>query len=95
MPEITVYVPDNSVKMGYRSLFREMAEEVRTSKWLAWQLFKRDFKVIYQQSILGILWILIPPLIVNRSFTLYLISGAAMVVNANPLLKSVAKEVPS
>jgi len=65
---VKVYVPDNSIKKGYRSLFREMAEEVRTSKWLTWQLFKRDFKVIYQQSVLGILWILIPPLMTVGTF---------------------------
>ncbi|MCK5038002.1 MAG: ABC transporter permease [Thermoplasmata archaeon] len=65
---IKVYVPDNSIKKGYRSLFREMAEEVRTSKWLTWQLFKRDFKIIYQQSVLGILWILIPPMMTVGTF---------------------------
>ncbi len=63
--EITVYIPDNSVKKGYISLFKEMAEEVRTSKWLMWQLFKRDFKVVYQQSVLGIFWILIPHMVTS------------------------------
>ena len=67
--KITVYVPDNSIKKGYVSLFKEMAEEVRSSKWLTWQLFKRDFKVVYQQSVLGILWILIPPLVTVGTFT--------------------------
>ena len=66
--KVTVYVPDNSVKKGYRSLFKEMAEEVRSSKWLTWQLFKRDFKVVYQQSVLGILWVLIPPLVTVGTF---------------------------
>ncbi len=68
--KITVYVPDNSVKKGYRSLFKEMAEEVRSSKWLTWQLFKRDFKVVYQQSVLGILWVIVPPLVMIGTFFL-------------------------
>ena len=65
---ITVYVPDNSVKKGYRSLFKEMAQEVRDGKWLTKQLFRRDFKAVYQQSILGILWVLIPPLVTVGTF---------------------------
>ena len=68
--KITVYVPDNSVKKGYLSLFREMAKEVRDAKWLTWQLFKRDFKAVYQQSVMGILWVIIPPIVTIGTFFL-------------------------
>ncbi len=72
---ITVYRPDNSIKKGYRSLFREMIEELRSSKWLTWQLFRRDFKAIYQQSILGILWPLLAPAITVGTFIYLNLAG--------------------
>ena len=52
--KVTVYVPDNSIKKGYVSLFKEMFEELRSSRFLMWQLFKRDIKSVYKQSVLGV-----------------------------------------
>lgn len=72
---VTIYLPDNSIRKGYRSLFKEMAEEVRQSQWLTWQLFKRDFKAVYKQSVLGILWVLFVPFITMGTFVLLKHSG--------------------
>jgi len=71
VPEnITTYIPDNAVRKGYRTLFMDMADEVKSSRWLVWQLFLGDFKAIYKQSIFGILWILFVPLLTLGTFIL-------------------------
>jgi lipopolysaccharide transport system permease protein len=67
---ITTYEPDNSIRKGYLSVFKEMGEEVRKGKWLTTQMFKRDFKAVYKQSALGIIWVLIVPLVTLGTFIL-------------------------
>lgn len=76
MPEtITTYEPDNSLKKGYISLFREIFNEVKNNKWLTYQLFKRDFIAVYKQSFIGILWVLIVPLVSVGTFIVLNQSG--------------------
>jgi len=65
---ITTYEPDNSLKKGYFSVFGEIFKELRQSRWLTWQLFKRDFFSLYKQSFIGILWALIVPLVSVGTF---------------------------
>ncbi len=75
MKEIIVtYEPDNSLKNGYLSVFRQIFCELKQNKWLTYQLFKRDFVSAYKQSFLGVLWAIILPLftiaifiVLNRS----------------------------
>ena len=67
---ITTYEPDNSIKQGYLGIFKEMAQEVREGKWLTRQLFVRDFKAMYKQSFLGLIWALIVPLVTLGTFML-------------------------
>jgi lipopolysaccharide transport system permease protein len=64
----TIYLPDNSIRKGYIALFREMVEELTSSRWLTWQLFKRDFSALYKQSLLGVFWALFVPLISVGTF---------------------------
>jgi lipopolysaccharide transport system permease protein len=64
----TIYLPDNSIRKGYVSLFKEMIEELTASRWLTWQLFKRDFSAMYKQSLLGIFWALVVPFISVGTF---------------------------
>lgn len=64
----TIYLPDNSIRKGYVSLFKEMIEELTASRWLTWQLFKRDFSAMYKQSLLGVFWALILPFISVGTF---------------------------
>ncbi|GAF96297.1 unnamed protein product, partial [marine sediment metagenome] len=69
MDEIVVtYQPDNSLRKGYLSIFGEIRSELKKSKWLAYQLFKRDFFAIYKQSFFGILWALVIPLVSVGTF---------------------------
>jgi lipopolysaccharide transport system permease protein len=65
---VTKYEPDNSLKKGYLGIFKEMADEVKGAKWLTWQLFIRDFKAVYKQSIIGILWVLVVPIATLATF---------------------------
>lgn len=65
---VVTYHPDNSLRKGYLSIFSEIRKELKKSKWLAYQLFKRDFFAIYKQSFFGILWALIIPLVSVGTF---------------------------
>lgn len=57
------YYPEKTIKEGHLSLLKEMVGEVINSRWLTWQLFRRNFNAMYQQSVLGIVWALIVPLV--------------------------------
>ena len=72
---IITYEPDNSLKKGYLSIFSEIRNEFKVSKWLTYQLFKRDFFAIYKQSFIGILWALIIPLVSVGTFIVLNSSG--------------------
>ena len=67
---ITTYEPDNSLKKGYFSLFIMIFDELWDNRWLTYQLFKRDFLTIYKQSVIGIFWAIIIPLVSVGSFIL-------------------------
>ncbi len=76
MPEaVKTYQPDNSLRKGYFSIFREIVDEIVENRWLTWQLFKRDFLTIYKQSFIGVLWAFIIPLVSVGTFVLLNQSG--------------------
>jgi len=58
---IKTYEPDNSLKKGSFLIFSEIYMEIKNNHWLISQLFMRDFKALYKQSFIGILWIFIIP----------------------------------
>ena len=72
---ITTYEPDNSLKKGYLSIFREIYNEFKKNKWLTYQLFKRDFFALYKQSFIGVLWAFIIPLVSVGTFIILNRSG--------------------
>ena len=45
-----------------RSNWREHVRNLVNSRELAWRLFVRDTSAQYRQSVLGYLWVFIPPL---------------------------------
>ena len=61
--QVRTYEPDNCLKKGYLSIFKEIIDEIIDNKWLIYQLFKRDFSSMYRESFFGVLWIIIIPLI--------------------------------
>jgi lipopolysaccharide transport system permease protein len=72
--EIT-YEPDNSIKHGFFSVFYEIFTELRDNKWLTFQLFIRDFAAVYKQSLIGVLWIVVVPIINVGIFAMLNSSG--------------------
>lgn len=65
---VVTYEPDNTLRRGYRTIFRDIITEVSANRWLIFQLFKRDFFVLYKQSVIGIVWVLIIPLAAAATF---------------------------
>ena len=73
--KIATYEPDNSLKKGYLSIFYEMLNEVKSNRWLTYQLFKRDFFAMHKQSLIGLIWIVILPVVNVATFVLLSRSG--------------------
>ncbi|MFX0198261.1 MAG: ABC transporter permease, partial [Candidatus Hodarchaeota archaeon] len=80
---ITTYEPDNSLKKGYLSIFREIFNDIKENRWLTYQLFKRDFLAMYKQSFIGIFWAFILPLVSIGTFILLSQSGVFTIGNIN------------
>lgn len=72
---IKTYEPDNSLKKGYLSIFKEIFDEIRKNRWLTYQMFKRDFFAMYKQSFFGVFWALIIPLVSVGTFIILNQSG--------------------
>jgi ABC-type polysaccharide/polyol phosphate export permease len=60
---VQVYEPEQRARMGFFECWFHMITNVLQSRELIWQLFKRDVVSTYNQSFLGIFWILVSPLI--------------------------------
>jgi lipopolysaccharide transport system permease protein len=65
-PQI-VYSAESQAKSPGK-LFRGIAQDVFTSRELAWRLFIRDIKAQYRQSLLGVIWAFVPPLVTGLIF---------------------------
>jgi len=61
--EITVYEPNNRLKMRFFQTWVIMVKNIMKSRELVFQLFKRDFFLPYKKSFLGLGWILLSPII--------------------------------
>lgn len=64
---ITIYEPNHILKAGIRIwpvMFRELIE----SRELIWRLILRDISARYKQSVLGILWSFLTPLVMMFAF---------------------------
>lgn len=61
--EVLVYEPDRQIKMGFLPAWKEMLDELLRSRELIWRLFLRDFQAKYRQSVLGISWAVINPMV--------------------------------
>jgi len=75
METLTTYEPDNSIKKGYIALWQEIFYELKHNKWLTLQLFKRDLFAIYKQSLVGVFWAFIVPIISVGTFIMLNRSG--------------------
>jgi lipopolysaccharide transport system permease protein len=61
-----------------------MARDLLASRELAWRLFIRDISAQYRQSILGYLWVFIPPLVASLPF-IYLNAQGIVSIGETPI----------
>jgi lipopolysaccharide transport system permease protein len=77
MPPEVVHTPESFLKHPVQ-LARMMWRDLLASRDLAWRLMVRDISAQYRQSMLGIAWAILPPLVLALGFTL---AGEAKIVN--------------
>lgn len=64
---VTVYTPESQVRSPLK-LLRAMWHDLFASRELAWRLFVRDISARYRQSLLGVIWAFVPPIITSLVF---------------------------
>ncbi|MBF0615055.1 MAG: ABC transporter permease [Magnetococcales bacterium] len=64
-----------------RGLLRSLWGDVRRSRELAWQLFIREIRQRYRQSILGFAWVLVPSL---TTAAVFILLNAKNILNIEP-----------
>lgn len=64
---VVVYPPDVKTRHPYL-LLKSMLSSISKSRELAWRLIIRDIRQRYRQSILGLLWVLMPPIVTTIIF---------------------------
>ncbi|MCC7278869.1 MAG: ABC transporter permease [Chromatiaceae bacterium] len=60
LPEVVI-TPHAGLE-GFTEAMRSMTRDFAQSRALAWRLFRRDISAMYRQSLLGYLWLFLPPL---------------------------------
>lgn len=60
---ISVYEPNQRLKIGFFETWLIMFRNIVKSKELIWQLFRRDFLMAYKKSFFGLTWVFISPII--------------------------------
>jgi lipopolysaccharide transport system permease protein len=72
--EVTIYQPGRHAAWQLGT-WREMASELAKSRELIWRLFVRDFTARYSQTLLGVAWALVMPLVMVGTFVFLHRSG--------------------
>jgi len=62
-----IYTPDSQMRTPVR-LVSQTWRDLKNSRSLAWRLFLRDLSAKYRQSILGVFWAFVPPILVGLIF---------------------------
>lgn len=73
--EIKIYSSKSIYQQGFLKIIKGMMKDIINSRELIWQLFLRDFKSRYKQSLLGWAWIFLMPIITMGTFLLLNMSG--------------------
>jgi lipopolysaccharide transport system permease protein len=61
--EYVVYYPNQKARTGFLKTCIVMMRNIMEGRELIWEMFKRDFFIIYRRSVLGYFWILIGPIL--------------------------------
>jgi lipopolysaccharide transport system permease protein len=80
---VTVYTPDSPLRDPGKFL-REMFRDLLASRELAWRLFLRDTRAAYRNSVLGYLWVFLPPLVASLPF-IYLNAQGVVSMGETPI----------
>jgi lipopolysaccharide transport system permease protein len=73
---VVEYGPEAVIRRP-RELFRRMRADLTLARGLGWRLFLRDLRAHYRQSVLGYVWVLLPP-VVNTLLWVFL-SGQGVI----------------
>lgn len=73
-----VYTPESRIRHPIQ-LFRQMGRDLLASRELAWRLLVRDISAQYRQSLLGVFWAFLPPMITAAGLVLAKDMGAVNV----------------
>lgn len=68
LPEI-IHSPESRLRHPGQ-LFQDMVRDLLASRELAWRLMVRDLSTQYRQSLLGVLWAFVPPIVTAIGLTL-------------------------
>jgi lipopolysaccharide transport system permease protein len=79
----TVYTPVSPLRRPWQ-LVREMIGDTAAARELAWRLFLRDIRAQYRNSILGYVWIFLPPLAASLPF-IFLNSAGVVRMEGTPI----------
>jgi lipopolysaccharide transport system permease protein len=66
---VTIYSAESKIRSP-GALLRTMWQDLLDSRELAWRLFIRDISARYRQSVLGIFWSFLPPIVTGFVFIL-------------------------
>jgi lipopolysaccharide transport system permease protein len=82
-PPIIVYTPESPLRRPTRFV-RAMIADVAASRELAWRLFIRDLTAQYRNSILGYVWVFVPPVMASLPF-IFLNSAGVLRMSDTPI----------
>src|SRR5215510_15127568 len=80
---VTVYTPESPLRQP-RKCARELISDLWGSRELAWRLFVRDLRAQYRASLLGYVWVFLPPLVAGLPFV-YLNSAGVISIGKTPI----------
>jgi lipopolysaccharide transport system permease protein len=64
---VIVYTSESQVRSPVK-LVRSMWHDLRASRELSWRLFVRDLSAQYRQSLFGVVWAFVPPIVTSVIF---------------------------
>jgi lipopolysaccharide transport system permease protein len=80
---LTVYTPESPLRQPAKFV-RDMIADLLASRELAWRLFLRDLSAQYRNSVLGYVWVFLPPLVASLPFV-YLNSTGVVRMGETPI----------
>jgi lipopolysaccharide transport system permease protein len=67
---ITVYSPKTRLNDSLFFILKHFVQEIKRTRWQIWITFKRDFVSAYKQTVAGVLWSILLPLIPITTYLL-------------------------